>query len=197
MSTAIISRFKPLLALVLSGFLVVVLTSCDTHAAAEPERVTTTPAVHASQHPSKAQVTRWENVMKLSNVVLWNNTVTWNHAVEAAQAAAAVPVHRHHTLLYHQQNISSNLSDVTQCVKQHESGNYNESSHPGSGSGAYQYVPGTWRHWSQLAGYAGYAYAFEAPPGVQDAVFQFTLTHGGAHNWDPAFGNDPCTTGMR
>jgi hypothetical protein len=91
---------------------------------------------------------------------------------------------------------ASPVSDVMACIRQHESGNYQESSHPGSGSGAYQYTPGTWSIWSSKAGYGGFLYAYQAPPSVQDAVTVFTLTHGGAHNWDPRYGNDPCTVGM-
>lgn len=87
-------------------------------------------------------------------------------------------------------------SPVARCVMGAESGNYAEASHPGSGSGAYQFIPSTWRHWSKLAGYPGYAYAYEAPPSVQDAVFDYTVTHGGAHNWDPRFGKDSCTVNM-
>lgn len=89
-----------------------------------------------------------------------------------------------------------NLSGVVACIKAHESGNYTEQSHIYEGSGAYQFIPGTWRHYSTLAGFPGYAYAYQAPPSVQDAVVLYTLTHGGAHNWDPAYGNDPCTVGL-
>jgi hypothetical protein len=89
---------------------------------------------------------------------------------------------------------SGSYSSVAACVKAHESGNYSEHSHPSSGSGAYQFVPGTWRSYSAAAGHGGYAYAYQAPPSVQDAVFEYAITHGGAHNWDPKFGNDPCTT---
>lgn len=88
------------------------------------------------------------------------------------------------------------LPAVVQCIKNHESGNYTEHSHPGSGSGAYQMIPGTWAAWSARAGYPGYRYAYQAPPNVQDAVLQYTLTHGGAGNWSPRYGNDPCTVGM-
>lgn len=88
------------------------------------------------------------------------------------------------------------LSSVMDCIRQHESGNYTESSHPGSGSGAYQYVPGTWRTWSARAGYPGYAYAYQAPAAVQDAVTAYTLQNGGAGNWSPRYGPDPCTVGI-
>jgi hypothetical protein len=91
---------------------------------------------------------------------------------------------------------SGSLADVMNCIKRAESGNYSESSHPGSGSGAFQFVPGTWRAWSARAGYPGYAYAYLAPPSVQDAVTAYTLTNGGAHNWDPAYGADSCTVGF-
>lgn len=91
---------------------------------------------------------------------------------------------------------SASLESIRQCIKDHESGNYAESSHIGSGSGAYQYVPGTWRTWSARAGYGGYRYAYQAPPEVQDAVTDYALTHGGAGNWSPRYGNDPCTVGI-
>jgi hypothetical protein len=101
-----------------------------------------------------------------------------------------------------------------QCIKDHESGNYTESSHPSSGSGAYQFIPSTWAAWSVRAGYPLrdkkgvvvtdkngnplplHAMAYMAPAAEQDAVTVYTLTHGGAHNWDPAYGADPCTVGM-
>jgi hypothetical protein len=92
--------------------------------------------------------------------------------------------------------IPPDLLAVANCVKAHESGNYAEASHPSAGSGAYQYVPSTWQHWSALAGYGGYTYAYLAPPIVQDRVFVYTLRNGGAGNWSNAFGYDPCTTGM-
>lgn len=92
--------------------------------------------------------------------------------------------------------VSGQYASVAACVKDHESGNYGESSHPGSGSGAYQFIPSTWRTWSAKAGYGGYAYAYQAPAAVQDAVFEYALSHGGAHNWDNAYGNDPCTESL-
>lgn len=94
------------------------------------------------------------------------------------------------------------LHHVAVCVKGHESGNYSESSHTSSGSGAYQFIPSTWRTyfaaWAKETNYKGpwYAFAFQAPWYVQDAVFVYTVTHGGAHNWDPKFGWDPCTVSM-
>lgn len=91
---------------------------------------------------------------------------------------------------------SVSLDGIRQCIKNHESGNYAEQSHVGSGSGAYQYVPGTWRTWSARAGFDGYLYAYQAPAPVQDAVTDYVLTHGGAGNWSPRFGNDPCTVGI-
>src|SRR5215831_20520203 len=87
-------------------------------------------------------------------------------------------------------------SGVMDCIKAHESGSYSESSHPSDGSGAYQVIPATWRSWSARAGYGGYAYAYQAPPSVQDAVVAYMLTHGGAGNWSPRYGPDYCTVGM-
>lgn len=89
------------------------------------------------------------------------------------------------------------VGSVMACIRAHESGNYAESSHPGGGTGAYQYLGSTWRTWSARAGYPGYAYAYQAPAAVQDAVTAFTLTHGGSQNWSDRFGNDPCTAGLR
>lgn len=94
------------------------------------------------------------------------------------------------------------LLPVAGCVKGAESGNYTEASHTSSGSGAYQFVPGTWRtwfaRWAAATGYRGpdYAYAYLAPWFVQDAVFCYTVTHGGAGNWSNRYGYDPCTRGM-
>jgi hypothetical protein len=88
------------------------------------------------------------------------------------------------------------LVPILDCIKQHESGAYNEQSHPYDGSGAYQMIPSTWRYWSTAAGHAGYPLPYLAPPRVQDAVVIYTITHGGAHNWDPKYGNDPCTVGL-
>lgn len=94
--------------------------------------------------------------------------------------------------------VSASLSQIMACIRAHESGNYQEHSHPdGGGSGAYQYLRSTWAVWSARAGYPGYPYPYEAPASVQDAVTAFVLSHGGAHNWDPSYGNDPCTVGLQ
>lgn len=99
-------------------------------------------------------------------------------------------------------HIDQQVRPVMECIKSYESGNYAESSHLSAGSGAYQYIPSTWRHWFgqwrdavQWVG-SDYEYAFQAPPLIQDAVTEYTLTHGGAGNWSPRYGNDPCTIGM-
>lgn len=134
------------------------------------------------------------------------------HFVAALNTAKAHPVVTHHassttvTVRRHTQTVvTSNSSGVAQCVKNHESGNYAESSHPSSGSGAYQFIPSTWRSWSVKAGYGHYdahgnpvptySYAYEAPPSVQDAVFNFAIANGGGGNWSMRYGNDPCTGG--
>jgi hypothetical protein len=88
------------------------------------------------------------------------------------------------------------LASVMTCIKNHESGNYMESSHIQDGSGAFQAIPSTWRTWSARAGHGGYSYEYLAPPAVQDAVIAYMLTHGGAGNYSPRYGNDPCTVGM-
>jgi len=92
--------------------------------------------------------------------------------------------------------VSASLDDIMACIKNHESGNYAESSHTSDGSGAFQVIPGTWRAWSERAGYPGYRYAYQAPPSVQDAVVRYMLTNGGAGNWSPKYGPDPCTVGI-
>lgn len=99
-----------------------------------------------------------------------------------------------------------NLRPVMQCIKDHESGNYSESSHPSSGSGAYQFTPGTWLTWflkwraslpaDSIYKTSYYVLAFMAPAYVQDHVLVYTLQNGGAHNWDPSYGDDPCTVGL-
>lgn len=116
----------------------------------------------------------------------------WLVTLEAAQARQSVPVRRSVPLAV---LVAMDTVAVRQCIKDHESGNYAEASNPGGASGAYQYEPATWRTWSERAGYPGYAYAYQAPPNVQDAVTDYTLTHGGAGNWSPRYGADPCTVG--
>lgn len=130
--------------------------------------------------------------------------------VAALHAAAHHPAVHHTTTstTVHRRSVitsNTNSSGVAQCVKNHESGNYAESSHPSSGSGAYQFIPSTWRSWSVKAGYGHYdahgnpvptySYAYEAPPSVQDAVFNFAVANGGGGNWSMRYGNDPCTGG--
>jgi hypothetical protein len=80
------------------------------------------------------------------------------------------------------------------CIRAHETrGDYTERSHPWDGSGAYQFIPTTWRYWAQRAGHGTWRYAYEAPSRVQDAVAAFTLEHGGGGAWSMRFGDDPCT----
>jgi hypothetical protein len=92
--------------------------------------------------------------------------------------------------------IAVGLSSVVDCIHRHESGNPTEHSHIQDGSGSDQMIPGTWRAWSERAGFGGYAYEYLAPPTVQDEVLRFMLTHGGAGNYSMRFGNDPCTSGL-
>ena len=122
---------------------------------------------------------------------LWLNTIAWDRAAARSEAAASKALGR----------VSGGAvvsdSSVMACIKAHESGDYSEHSHTSDGSGAFQIVPGTWRYWSAKAGYPGYQYAYEAPPAVQDAVVEYMLANGGAGNWSMAYGNDPCTSGLR
>lgn len=91
----------------------------------------------------------------------------------------------------------ASLGAVMACIKAHESGDYTIHNHgPNGSSGAFQIIGSTWRAWSVRAGYGGYSAAYLASPAVQDAVVLFMLTHGGAHNWDPSYGNDPCTVSL-
>lgn len=91
----------------------------------------------------------------------------------------------------------TSIVDVMACIRNVESGDYgNHSNGPEGASGAYQYIGSTWRAWSARAGYPGTSAAWMASPATQDAVTVYTLTHGGAHNWDPRYGADSCTVGL-
>lgn len=91
----------------------------------------------------------------------------------------------------------ADLASVMACIKDHESGDYARNNHgPNGASGAYQIVGSTWRSWSARAGYGGFSAAYLAPPPTQDAVVIYMLRNGGAHNWDPKWGNDPCTVNL-
>lgn len=128
-------------------------------------------------------------ILYLRSVQKWDRAAALDLVSEARhQSVSAVTVER--------PAASPSLASVLQCIKEHESGNYTEHSHINDGSGAYQAIPSTWRTWSARAGYPGYAYEYLAPPAVQDAVISYMLTHGGAGNYSPKYGNDPCTVGM-
>jgi hypothetical protein len=52
-----------------------------------------------------------------------------------------------------------------------------------SASGAYQYLPATWRQWTKASGIGGeYPQAYLAPANIQDAVTAFALLHGRGAN---------------
>lgn len=153
-----------------------------------------------SANAALARISLWYSTIR------WNETIEWNAAVAKAVEAAKQQVRAAQGV---KQRPSAAVSaptqgtqGVIQCIFDHESGDYNESSHPESGSGAAQIIPSTWRTWSVRAGYHNdqgqptYAYAYQAPPEVQDDVVVFMLTNGGAGNWSPRYGNDPCTVGM-
>jgi hypothetical protein len=93
-------------------------------------------------------------------------------------------------------HLSGSSQSVADCIKGVESGNYTEQSHIYEGSGAYQFIPSTWRYWygrwRDAVAFVGsdYPYAYLAPPLIQDAVLAYTLANGGASNWS---GVDGCT----
>ena len=73
------------------------------------------------------------------------------------------------------------------CVIGHESinwGLYKAENPDSSASGAYQFIDETWKTQSRRAGFPGYARASQAPPRVQDAVFYYTVLHGGIGHWN-------------
>ena len=73
------------------------------------------------------------------------------------------------------------------CVRKHESiraGHYRAQNPYSSASGAYQFIDFSWRTLSRRAGLGGYSRAVYAPPSVQDAVFAYTVAHGGAGHWN-------------
>lgn len=145
------------------------------------------------------------------DTVAWDNTVAWNVAANAPKPHVSLSSsHNYSSIPVYS---SGNVGDTAQCIKNHESGNYAESSHTQDGSGAYQFIPRTWQHyfalWKAATGYGfktlpdktvvpdptqpDYSLAYQAPPWVQDGVLQYALANGGAGNWSNRFGNDPCT----
>jgi hypothetical protein len=155
----------------------------------------------ALNNAALARIGLWQDTQR------WNAAATWNTAAARAAAVAEEARRRpRRASAVYQPVAPGSLSSVVQCIKNHESGNYNEASHPGSGSGAFQFIPGTWRAWfgrwrsslsaAETATVPYYSLAYQAPPEIQDAVLHYTLTHGGASNWSNRFGNDPCTAGL-
>lgn len=152
-----------------------------------------------SANAALARILQWNETIR------WNETIEWNAAVAKAVEAAKQQVRAAQGVKQRPSAAVSapqGVGTIIQCIFDHESGDYNESSHPESGSGAAQIIPPTWRVWSVRAGFHDdrgrptYSYTYKAPPAVQDAVVVFMLTNGGAGNWSPRFGNDPCTVGM-
>ena len=198
-----VSRTAPIVALALT----LSLAACgDVHDPLATEVSASPPTTAAEMsHPhvtlgpatriDRADYDLWQRTLWLQAVA---RTQTWERAVASSRRPGARSSVARNGVTRSPSPVQpiGSVSSVMECIKAHESGNYDESSHPGSGSGAFQYTPGTWRHWSAAAGYPGYRYAYQAPANVQDAVTAFTLTHGGAHNWDPRYGDDPCTTGL-
>jgi len=188
------------------------LTGCSNHSSndsnrrvevtpVEPIVVETTCVVPCDDHnDALAHVVLWEATIRWNNTVLWNTVVARN--VEAAKQPVRVDQGVKQRPATAASAPSKGLENVISCIKEHESGDYMESSHIETGSGAHQIIPSTWRTWSVRAGFHNnrgqptYAYTFQAPPSVQDAVVIYMLTNGGAGNWSPRYGNDPCTVGM-
>lgn len=75
-----------------------------------------------------------------------------------------------------------------QCVIRHESataGTYTaRRTDGGTASGAYQFIDSTWRGNLRATGLGTWAHAWQAPPWVQDAVFEWSVRHGGIGNWN-------------
>jgi hypothetical protein len=94
--------------------------------------------------------------------------------------------------------VAPSLVGVMACIKTHESGDYQEHSHLQDGSGAFQFIPSTWRTWASERGsprracqghpVATMSTRISRPAAVQDAVVAYALTHGGAGNWSPSYG---------
>jgi hypothetical protein len=159
-----------------------ILTACThthTHTLAitpttpDPPPTTTTPTTN--HNPLQPQPDYKQALATLTY------TTTYNHSTTT-------------TMTYTTTIVTPNITKIMDCIRHAESGNYTESSHPTSGSGAYQYVPQTWQTWSARAGHPGYNYAYQAPPAIQDTVVNYTLTHGGANNWSNRYGRDGCTS---
>lgn len=174
-------------------------------AAAEPSQQQTPQTLAATAptaKPGPVRVRGWyepPNPWALNAPLRFMQKVDENARVKLVLAVAADNERR-------QQQRANISSDVAGCVKGAESGTYTESTHPEDGSGAYQFIPNTWRHYYLLWRAAladtdpekgqDYTLAYMAPPWVQDAVFAYTVANGGAHNWDPSYGNDTCTVGL-
>lgn len=80
------------------------------------------------------------------------------------------------------------IRDLGLCVRKHESirvGHYT-ANNPSGASGAYQFMPSTWRGNARYTpGAQQYANSrpSSAPPWVQDAVFVHAIQQGGIHAW--------------
>jgi hypothetical protein len=189
----------------LAGVLAVLtVTGCNYNESSE-RRVEVTPIesvrVQTCTVPCDGSNAALARIILWDSTIRWNETIEWNEAVAKAVEAAKQQVRVVEGVKQRPSTAVSapspqGLESIIQCIKDHESGNYNESSHTRDGSGAYQVIPDTWQSWSSRAGHGGYAYAYQAPPEVQDAVVVFMLRNGGAGNWSPRFGNNPCTVGM-
>ena len=80
------------------------------------------------------------------------------------------------------------IRNLSLCIRRHESlhaGHYKANNRSGA-SGAYQFMPGTWRGNALFTpGAKKYAHgrASSAPAAVQDAVFIHSIRHGGIRAW--------------
>lgn len=64
-------------------------------------------------------------------------------------------------------------------------------------SGAYQFQPATWQSYTAQSGIGTqYPQAYQAPPGVQDAVAAWVVTNKGTGDWSPYSGALPSVTSV-
>lgn len=181
------------------------LTACGT-VARRVELVSTVPQAVATRVGPPTKVAPPTNSARRPAVgsVAWFQRLPPRKRVKVVAYLKAVQVNIFLQALWEAMyGIPPDLTRVVVCIYDHESGDPAEHSHPAAGSGRAQYIPSTWRYWfgrwrAASPNYHGpdYPLAWLAPGYLQDGVLVFTLRNGGASNWSPRYGNDPCTVGM-